>query len=100
MVPHLRIEEAINHILGDTHCIVTAVPDEQKGEHLVVLYTHTQFTADVLWEQLHQMDLPKLWIPKREHFYTVETLPLLGTGKVDLYAARSTAMALIVTGEQ
>jgi len=94
MVPHLRIEEAVNQILGDTHCIVTAVPDDQKGERLVVLYTHPRFTADQLWEQLHQMDLPKLWIPKREHFYTVEALPLLGTGKVDLHTARSTAMAL------
>jgi acyl-[acyl-carrier-protein]-phospholipid O-acyltransferase/long-chain-fatty-acid--[acyl-carrier-protein] ligase len=94
MVPHLRVEEAINQILGDTQCIVTAVPDEQKGERLVVLCTPTEFPADRLWEQLHQTDLPKLWIPKREHFYTVETLPLLGTGKVDLFAARSTAMAL------
>jgi acyl-[acyl-carrier-protein]-phospholipid O-acyltransferase/long-chain-fatty-acid--[acyl-carrier-protein] ligase len=94
MVPHLRIEEAINRILGDTHCVVTAVPDEQKGEHLVVLCTPTGFTTDRLWEQLHQTDLPKLWIPKREHFYTVETLPLLGTGKVDLFTVRSTAMAL------
>ncbi len=96
MVPHLRIEEAINQILGDAYCIVTAVPDEQKGERLVVLYAHAEFTADLLWEQLHQMDLPKLWIPKREHFYTVESLPLLGTGKIDLYTARARAMAFVV----
>ncbi|NOT53924.1 MAG: MFS transporter [Deltaproteobacteria bacterium] len=96
MVPHLRIEEAINQILGDAYCIVTAVLDEQKGERLVVLYAHAEFTADLLWEQLHQMDLPKLWIPKREHFYTVESLPLLGTGKIDLYTAKATAMAFVV----
>lgn len=95
MVPHLRIEEAVNQILGNASCIVTAIPDEQKGERLVVLYTHPEFTADFLWEQLHQMDLPKLWIPKREHFYPVEFLPLLGTGKIDLSTARTTAMALV-----
>ena len=95
MVPHLRIEDAINQILGDTSCIVTAVPDEQKGERLVVLCTPTEVTADRLWEQLHQTDLPKLWIPKREHFYRVESLPLLGTGKIDLPTARTTAMALV-----
>jgi acyl-[acyl-carrier-protein]-phospholipid O-acyltransferase/long-chain-fatty-acid--[acyl-carrier-protein] ligase len=100
MVPHLRIEEAINQILGDTSCIVTAVPDEQKGERLVVLCTPTEVTADRLWEQLHQTDLPKLWIPKREHFYTVESLPLLGTGKVDLYTARITAVALAALERQ
>jgi hypothetical protein len=52
---------------------VTAVSDEQKGERLVVLYTHAEFTPDLLWEQLQQRDLPKLWIPKREHFYRVES---------------------------
>jgi acyl-[acyl-carrier-protein]-phospholipid O-acyltransferase/long-chain-fatty-acid--[acyl-carrier-protein] ligase len=100
MVPHLRLEDAINQILGDTSCIVTAVPDEQKGERLVVLCTPTEVTADRLWEQLHQTDLPKLWIPKREHFYTVESLPLLGTGKIDLYTARTTAMALVALERQ
>jgi acyl-[acyl-carrier-protein]-phospholipid O-acyltransferase/long-chain-fatty-acid--[acyl-carrier-protein] ligase len=94
MVPHLRVEEAINEILGDTPYVVTAVPDEQRGEQLVVLYTHTELAANTLWEHLSRTDLPRLWIPKREHFYAVETIPRLGTGKVDLRAAKLTAMAI------
>src|SRR5205085_764442 len=37
MVPHQRIEEVIQAILGssDRACVVTAVPDESKGEKLV-----------------------------------------------------------------
>jgi acyl-[acyl-carrier-protein]-phospholipid O-acyltransferase/long-chain-fatty-acid--[acyl-carrier-protein] ligase len=97
MVPHLRIEEAIQQILGDTSCVVTAIPDEQKGERLVVLYTHTKYSPDALWAQLNQTDLPKLWVPKREHFFAVETIPVLGTGKVDLRAARVTALTLTTT---
>jgi acyl-[acyl-carrier-protein]-phospholipid O-acyltransferase/long-chain-fatty-acid--[acyl-carrier-protein] ligase len=97
MVPHGRVEEALNQILGEASCVVTAVPDEQRGERLVVLYTHHEYTPDVLWEQLCRTDLPKLWIPKREHFYAVETLPLLGTGKVDLRAARLTALTMMAT---
>jgi len=97
MVPHARIEEALHPFLGDASCVVTAVPDEQKGERLVVLYTHQAITPDVLWEQLCQTDLPRLWIPKREHFYAVETIPLLGTGKVDLQAARRTALTMMAT---
>ena len=62
-----------------------------------MLYTHKELTADVLWEHLSRTDLPKLWIPKREHFYTVETIPLLGTGKVDLRAAKLTAMVMLET---
>jgi acyl-[acyl-carrier-protein]-phospholipid O-acyltransferase/long-chain-fatty-acid--[acyl-carrier-protein] ligase len=94
MVPHLRIEEAIQQILGDTSCVVTAIPDEQKGERLIALYTHNEFTADQLWTRLNQTDLPKLWVPKREHFFAVDAIPVLGTGKVDLRAARVTAQTL------
>ncbi len=97
MVPHGRVEEALNQILGEASCVVTAVPDEQKGECLVVLYTHNEYTPDALWEQLCRTDLPKLWIPKREHFYAVESIPLLGTGKVDLRAARLTALTMMAT---
>jgi acyl-[acyl-carrier-protein]-phospholipid O-acyltransferase/long-chain-fatty-acid--[acyl-carrier-protein] ligase len=28
--------------------------------------------------------LPRLWSPKRENLYRVESLPQLGTGKLDL----------------
>jgi len=94
MVPHLRIEEAIQQILGDASCVVTAIPDEQKGERLIALYTHNEFTADQLWTRLNQTDLPKLWVPKREHFFAVDAIPVLGTGKVDLRAARVTAQTL------
>ncbi len=94
MVPHLRIEEAIQQILGDASCVVTAIPDEQKGERLIVLYTHTKFTADVVWTHLNQTDLPKLWVPKREHVFAIDAIPVLGTGKIDLRAARVTALTL------
>ncbi len=95
MVPHVRVEEALNEILGDIPCVVTAVSDEQRGERLIVLYAHKELTADSLWEHLSQTNLPKLWIPKREHYYAVETIPRLGTGKVDLRAAKLTARAMM-----
>lgn len=94
MVPHLRVEETINQLLGGAPCVVTAVPDEQKGERLVVLCAHQELNPALLWERLNQTDLPKLWIPRREHFYTVEAIPMLGTGKVDLQAVKRTAMAM------
>lgn len=97
MVPHGRVEEAIYQLLGEAPCVVTAIPDEQRGERLVVLYTPSEFPPDVLWEQLCQTDLPRLWIPKREHMYVVEALPLLGTGKIDLRAARDLALHITAT---
>jgi acyl-[acyl-carrier-protein]-phospholipid O-acyltransferase/long-chain-fatty-acid--[acyl-carrier-protein] ligase len=98
MVPHVKLEETVNRILGDHGCAVTAIPDPQKGEQLVVLYTHAELKPQELWEKLNQTDLPKLWIPKRDHLVPVESLPVLGTGKLDLRQAR--AVALERTGNQ
>ncbi|TMA08187.1 MAG: acyl-[ACP]--phospholipid O-acyltransferase, partial [Deltaproteobacteria bacterium] len=92
MVPHIKVEEAINQILGDQSCVVTSIPDEQKGERLVVFYTRNATEPQELWDKLNQTDLPKLWIPKRENFYCVEAIPLLGSGKADLKKAKTMAM--------
>ncbi len=92
MVPHIKVEEAINAILGDDGSVIVGIPDEQKGERLVALYTHKEITPEQLWERLCQTDLPKLWIPKREHLYAVGSIPMLGTGKVDLKTAKRMAL--------
>jgi acyl-[acyl-carrier-protein]-phospholipid O-acyltransferase/long-chain-fatty-acid--[acyl-carrier-protein] ligase len=94
MVPHLKIEEAIQTILGDFSCVVSSVPDEQKGERLLALYTHPDLTPMELWRRLSETDLPKLWIPKREDIHFVASLPTLGTGKVDLRQIKVMALQM------
>ncbi len=86
MVPHIKVEEKIQEILGDAQpsCAVTAIADEKRGERLAVLYTGTQIQAREIWDRLMKTDLPKLWIPKAEDFYRVDELPILGSGKLDL----------------
>jgi acyl-[acyl-carrier-protein]-phospholipid O-acyltransferase/long-chain-fatty-acid--[acyl-carrier-protein] ligase len=93
MVPHLAVEEAINTIIGEPACVVTSLPDAQKGERLVALYTRPEMSRETLWEQLNHTELPKLWIPKREHMFVVEAIPTLGTGKVDLQQVKHLASA-------
>ena len=92
MVPHIRIEEAINQILGESACAVTAVPDAARGERLVAFYTKTDVTPDTLWEQLCKTELPRLWLPKREHLLVLPEIPTLGTGKVDLRRIKQLAL--------
>jgi acyl-[acyl-carrier-protein]-phospholipid O-acyltransferase/long-chain-fatty-acid--[acyl-carrier-protein] ligase len=92
MVPHIKVEQTVNEILEGQNCVVTAIPDEQKGERLVVLYVKRDVTPDNLWNQLTQTDLPKLWIPKRENLYTIESIPTLSTGKVDLKEVKAIAI--------
>jgi acyl-[acyl-carrier-protein]-phospholipid O-acyltransferase/long-chain-fatty-acid--[acyl-carrier-protein] ligase len=99
MVPHQKIEDELHQILGtnDRMCVVTSVPDEKKGERLIVL--HTAFNGierHHLWKKLSDRGLPNLWIPSERDFILVQEFPVLGSGKVDLKRIRQ--MALEKTG--
>jgi acyl-[acyl-carrier-protein]-phospholipid O-acyltransferase/long-chain-fatty-acid--[acyl-carrier-protein] ligase len=86
MVPHVRIEEDIHTVLGvkgELVCVVTAVPDERKGEALAVLFKGDLDVASVR-AGLAQSGLPNLWIPKPDYFFGISDIPVLGTGKLDL----------------
>jgi len=94
MVPHQKIEDEIHKILetADRICVVTAVPDERRGERLLVL--HTPFNGvnkHHLWEQLGKRGLPNLWIPSERDFLEIPEIPVLGTGKVDLKRVKEIA---------
>jgi acyl-[acyl-carrier-protein]-phospholipid O-acyltransferase/long-chain-fatty-acid--[acyl-carrier-protein] ligase len=93
MVPHIKVEEVIDSVLGEHASLVTAIPDDVRGERLVAFYAHHDFTPRELWERLSQTDLPKLWLPKPDNLYAVDSLPLLGSGKADLGRARRMALA-------
>ncbi len=100
MVPHLRVEEELMKTLGDDpddekiQVCVTAVPDEKKGERLVVLYLKTKVTVDQMRASLSAAGLPNLFIPGSDSFFEVEQIPILGTGKLDLKHARTLAVEL------
>lgn len=95
MVPHVKIEDEIMKITGvsEPFCAVTTVPDERKGEKLVVLCQRI-IDTDWLWKKLNACPLPKLWIPKKEDFYYVDEIPLLGSGKLDLKKIKSMAQEI------
>ena len=67
---------------------VTSVPDDRKGERLVVLHTRLGFEPDRVIDRLRDTDLPRLWIPRKDGFVEVDEIPKLGTGKVDLRGLR------------
>ncbi|MCH7504798.1 MFS transporter [PVC group bacterium] len=93
MVPHICVEEEIHQALGVTEeqvCVVTSVPDERKGEALAVLYKG-DIDIESLWEKLNASELPRLWVPKKEYFYQIEKIPVLGSGKLDLKKIKTLA---------
>ncbi|HET6883498.1 MAG TPA: AMP-binding protein [Pirellulales bacterium] len=96
MVPHLKIEENLQKIIGagedDLKIAVSAVPDERKGERLVVLHTALDKPPDQICKELAQAGLPNLWIPSPDSFCQVDEIPVLGTGKVDLKGLQTLAL--------
>jgi acyl-[acyl-carrier-protein]-phospholipid O-acyltransferase / long-chain-fatty-acid--[acyl-carrier-protein] ligase len=96
MVPHQKIEDELHVLVGTTDRMftVTALPDERKGERLVVLYTKLGhgLSVDRLWKQLNGCGLPNLWVPAQRDFYEIPEMPILGTGKVDLKRVKQLAV--------
>lgn len=95
MVPHIKIEEMLHQILNESEqvCAVTSLPDEKKGEKLVVLHTREFDTGEVT-KKLAENGLPALWVPKKENFHRIDSLPLLGSGKLDLKGLKNIAANL------
>jgi acyl-[acyl-carrier-protein]-phospholipid O-acyltransferase/long-chain-fatty-acid--[acyl-carrier-protein] ligase len=96
MVPHIKVEEQLHELAGalEQTFVVTSVPDEKKGERLVVLHKLADGPLAECLEKLGAADLPNLWKPKADTFFRVEQFPLLGTGKLDLRKVKETAQAL------
>lgn len=96
MVPHIKIEETLQRVVGagddELKVAVTAVPDERKGERLVVLHTRLEKSPEQVCRELAALGLPNLWIPSPDSFVEVEQIPVLGTGKFDLKGMRDVAL--------
>ena len=69
MVPHVKIEEAINDVLGESCSAVTAVPDRRARRTAGRVLHARRRHAEALWEQLCQTELPRLWLPRRENIH-------------------------------
>ncbi|MFM7974781.1 MAG: AMP-binding protein [Pirellula sp.] len=95
MVPHIQIEEELNKIVGGDEDIlklaVCGVPDEKKGEKIVVLYTELPEAPDVIVKKLIAAGLPSIYIPGADGFIKVDAIPILGTGKLDLRGLQTLA---------
>lgn len=102
MVPHVRVEEEIQKVLCEQlgeaeedkpQLAVTAVPDAKKGERLIVLHQPMPMTPEQIREELSAAGLPNLFLPAVDAFIEVESVPMLGTGKLDLKAVRELALS-------
>jgi len=99
MVPHIKVEEKLHELAGATEqtFVVAGVPDEKKGERLVVLHKLANEKLAPCLEKLAQCDLPNLWKPHVDQFFHVDCFPLLGTGKLDLRKVKELAQKFSTT---
>jgi len=96
MVPHETVEAAINKVLGldqdtERRVAVVGIPDEQKGEVIVLLSTIAgqaleQECIDLRYKLLDE-GLPSLWTPKQ--IIPVAEIPVLASGKLDIKACEA-----------
>ena len=86
MVPHELVEMAINEELkSEDRCIaVCGCKDPKRGEKLVVFYSTDKLDPAVMAEALKRRGMPNLWIPKPSDFVRLDSIPMLGAGKIDL----------------
>jgi acyl-[acyl-carrier-protein]-phospholipid O-acyltransferase/long-chain-fatty-acid--[acyl-carrier-protein] ligase len=98
MVPHILVEETLNRILcngqedGELRAVITSVPDEKKGERLIVVHKSLPKSVDEVLSAMGTSGLPNLWLPSKDSFLEVEEIPVLGTGKLDLKRLQSVAL--------
>ena len=98
MVPHETIEDAVNKVLGldgetERRIAIVGVPDEQKGEAIMLLSTLAgsaleQECLDLRYKLL-DAGLSSLWCPK--HILPVSEIPVLASGKLDIKACEALA---------
>ena len=98
MVPHETVEAGVRRCLGiegdELTVVVTGIPDEAKGEALVLLSSR-EVDFQQLRKALASSGIPNLWIPKR--CVHCSAIPQLASGKLDL--RRIQQMAALPQGD-
>lgn len=86
MVSLGAIEFAINTLWeGYSQCLVV-VPDDKKGEQLILLTEKQDANLEEIIQNFHKNGYSDLWLPKK--IIITENFPVLGSGKTDFGKAK------------
>ena len=81
MVSLTAVESYINETSPEAHHVVVALPDERKGEQLVLVTNDPTLSRQTVTDAAKAKQVSELWIPKT--IILVKEVPILGTGKTN-----------------
>lgn len=81
MISLTAVETYINKASPEGHHVVVSVPDERKGEQLILITNDETLSRHTVKEAAKKAEVTEIMIPKT--VILVEVVPLLGTGKTN-----------------
>ncbi len=88
MVSLTATEQLITDLWPDSQHVVVSLPDERKGEQLILITTQENMTSKLLMQKVQ--GVASIMLPKK--FIYVEKVPVLATGKINYPAANELAL--------
>jgi acyl-[acyl-carrier-protein]-phospholipid O-acyltransferase/long-chain-fatty-acid--[acyl-carrier-protein] ligase len=98
MISLAAVEALVAEVWPDAICCVAAIPDARKGERLVLLTEQPGADRSTLLAHARRVGATEMMVPADVR--VVETVPLLGTGKLDFAAVQRMAEQLAVVAAQ
>ncbi|MBF0269455.1 MAG: acyl-[ACP]--phospholipid O-acyltransferase [Alphaproteobacteria bacterium] len=88
-----KVEGEIAALWPQQHHAVIALPDERKGEQLILITENQSAARDAILAHFRAQGLSELMAPKA--ILKVDRLPILGTGKTDYLGVKALAEAFV-----
>ena len=95
MVPLGTVEDYVARLWPDAIHAVVAMPDPKRGEQLVLVTDCDDASRGALTAAARDAGLPEIFVPRA--IVKVESVPLLGTGKIDYVNVAALACAFITS---
>lgn len=92
MISLAVIEEYVSFMYPDFKSAVIAVPNEKKGEIIVLITENAKVSKSEMHKFFKSNGFTELWVPKVVK--VIEALPLLATGKIDYVTLKHTYVYL------
>jgi acyl-[acyl-carrier-protein]-phospholipid O-acyltransferase / long-chain-fatty-acid--[acyl-carrier-protein] ligase len=91
MVSLAAIETMTADLWPGVNHVAVSLPDPKKGEQIVLVTEQGNADRSALLAHAREQGFPELWVPRA--VLVLETIPVLGSGKIDYAATAEEAMS-------